>query len=378
MKPMTELSEIFNEDRGNQKHPDTHDETFSQDEVRLANRNAGTLLDTLHHEITPTGLHYLLTHFDVPDLDADTHTLQFLEGFKAPFSLDLSAIEALPQIDMPVTLECAGNGRAGISPRAHSMPWHYEAVGTSIWTGTPLRPLIERAQPERDTIDIVFTGADEGFDKGIRHHFGRSLNVEQIQSLDVMLVHRMNGQPLLPQHGAPFRLIVPGWYGMASVKWLSRIDAINTPYQGFQQVNTYRYRKHKDEAGIPVSSLRVKSLMQPPGIPDWKTRVRYVQPGRVTISGKAWSGNGTAITKLEFDDGSGWNSCAISPPTEKYAWTAWSFDWQATPGDHMLRCRATDANGNVQPEAPPWDASGFGNNAVQQVPVHVSDKITQE
>ncbi|MBX2836003.1 MAG: molybdopterin-dependent oxidoreductase, partial [Gammaproteobacteria bacterium] len=223
------------------------------------------------------------------------------------------------------------------------------------------------------TVELAFIGADRGFDKGVQHAFGRSLTLEQLDELDVLLVHSMNGQPLLPQHGAPLRLIVPGWYGMASVKWLSKIQALEQPYQGFQQVQTYRYRQHKDDEGVPVTAIRVKSLMTPPGIPDWISRSRYVSSGSVTIVGRAWSGNGTAIAKVEFSDGTDWQEATLSKPVGRYAWVKWTIIWDAKPGEYNLTCRATDSLGNVQPVEPVWDAAGFGNNAVQTVQVYVKD-----
>ncbi|MFT4727199.1 MAG: DMSO/TMAO reductase YedYZ molybdopterin-dependent catalytic subunit [Granulosicoccus sp.] len=370
---MTKISDIFEDF---QARPKTQDGVFSEDEVRLANRNSGILLETLRHDVTPIGLHYLLIHFDVPYIDTETHRLEFADGFETPFSLSLDDIRALPQITLPVTLECAGNGRTGLSPRTHSMPWSYEAVGTSEWTGTTLAPLIKRARPSAGTVEISFTGEDKGFDKGVEHAFGRSLTLDQIESLDVMLVHSMNGQPLLPQHGAPLRIIVPGWYGMASVKWLSKIEALDAPYQGYQQVNTYRYREHKNDLGQPVTSIRIKSLMTPPGIPDWITRLRHLRPGPMEITGRAWSGNGAAVVKVEFNDGVDWQEATVSPPTSRYAWAKWSIKWDAKPGSHTLCCRATDSNGDTQPLEPVWDASGFGNNAVQSVSVYVGDANT--
>lgn len=367
---MSTLRDIF---KNFGSRPNTQDGVFSEDEVRLANRNSGILLETLRHDITPTGLHYLLIHFDVPSIDAHSHRLEFGDGFDAPFSIGVDEIKALPQKTLPVTLECAGNGRSSISPRTHSMPWGVEAVGTSEWTGTPLAPLIDQAQPSAGTIDIAFTGADCGFDKGVEHAFGRSLSLAQIASLDVLLVHEMNGQPLLPQHGAPLRIIVPGWYGMASVKWLTTIEALKTPYQGYQQVNTYRYRDNRKDPGQPVTCMRVKSLMTPPGVPDWVTRHRYVKTGSVSITGRAWSGDGVPISSVEFNDGSGWRAATLFAPQGKYDWTRWSIEWEAKPGEHVLSCRATDSNGYTQPLEPRWDASGFGNNTVQRVTVFVEN-----
>ncbi len=365
---MRDLGRIFTE-KTSRASVETDD--FSRDEVRLANRNHGALLETLKRDITPTGAHYLLTHFDTPLLDADTHRLRFHGAFDAPFQLGMDEIRALPQVTLPVTMECAGNGRAGVSPRCCSMPWIYEAVGTSDWTGTPLAPLIEHARPRADVVDFAFTGADRGFDKGQAHAFGRSLTPQQLADLDVLLVWGMNGQPLLPQHGAPLRIIVPGWYGMTSVKWLTDIEALTSRYQGFQQVETYRYKQTAADAGVPITTIRVKSLMVPPGVPDWLTRVRYLDPGPVTITGRAWSGGGTPVTRVEFAVGNDWTPAQLDPAPGPYAWARWQVTWEASPGDHILRCRATDADGDTQPLDAPWDMAGFANNKVHEVPVHV-------
>ncbi len=346
---------------------------FSRSELGLANRNSGALLELLDADITPTGTHYLLTHFDVPLIDADAHMLDFAGAFDTPFRLSMAEIMALPAISRAVTLECAGNGRAGMHPRPVSMPWMHEAVGTSEWTGTQLAPLIARAGPRAGVLDFAFIGADTGFDKGVPHPFGRSLTPQQLAELDVMLVWGMNGAPLLPQHGAPLRLIVPGWYGMASVKWLTRIEALEHFYQGFQQVQTYRFRQHEDDPGEPVTSIQVRSLMKPPGVPDWFTRTRWLRPGPVRLSGRAWSGGGVPIARVEVLLDGQWADATLRPRPDIYAWTSWQIDWAATSGMHVLVCRATDANGNSQPMSPPHNLGGFANTAPQRVQVHVAE-----
>ena len=253
------------------------------------------------------------------------------------------------------------------------MPWAYEAVGTSDWTGTPLAPLIERAVPHSEVIEISFTGADYGYDAGVGHYFGRSLTLNQIKNLEVLLVYDMNGQPLLPQHGAPLRIIVPGWYGMASVKWLKTVEALTEPFLGFQQTQTYRFRQSADDEGQPVTSMRVKSLMVPPGVPDWISRNRCVEPGKITVNGRAWSGAGNKITRVEFGIDGNWEAAEILDQVGKFAWTGWRYQWEAKPGEHILQCRASDESGETQPITPPWDFAGFGNNAVQSVTVFVKD-----
>ncbi|MCH8466312.1 MAG: sulfite oxidase [Roseinatronobacter sp.] len=350
----------------------TADPEFTRAEVALANRNSGALLELLDCDITPTGTHYLLNHFDVPVLRAQDHVLEFDGAFDAPFTLSLADIMAQPQITLPVTLECAGNGRAGMQPRPLSMPWMHEAIGTSEWTGTPLAPLLERAKPRSSVQDFAFLGADYGYDKGVPHYYGRSLTPAQIAQLDVLLVWGMNGAALLPQHGAPLRLVVPGWYGMASVKWLSRITALEARYQGFQQVETYRFRSHDGDEGTPVTQIHVRSLMKPPGVPDWFTRARRVQAGPVALSGRAWSGGGVPIARVEVLLDGEWRAARLSPPVGRYAWTRWEIDWNATPGQHDLACRATDAAGNTQPLNAPYNLGGFANNAVQHLSVEVA------
>lgn len=345
---------------------------FTRDEVGLANHNSGALLELLSCDITPTGTHYLLTHFDTPVITAQTHVLDFKGAFDAPYTLTMSEIMAQPQITRPVTLECAGNGRAGMDPRPLSMPWMYEAIGTSEWTGTPLAPLIDRARPKESVQDFAFTGADFGYDKGVPHYYGRSLTPQELADLDAMLVWGMNGAPLLPQHGAPLRIIAPGWYGMASVKWLTTIEALEHRYTGFQQIETYRFRAHADDPGTPVNRIHVKSLMKPPGVPDWFTRARMLHAGRVTLEGRAWSGGGAPIKKVEVLLDGAWQEATLTGRADTYAWTSWRIDWTATPGVHDLACRATDSEGNVQPLDPSYNIGGFANNVVQRTRVHVA------
>jgi DMSO/TMAO reductase YedYZ molybdopterin-dependent catalytic subunit len=268
-------------------------------------------------------------------------------------------------------MECAGNGRAGISPRTQSQPWHHEAVGTADWTGTPLKDVLERAGFLPDACEVVFYGRDRGFGGGIEHDYGRSLTPEQACSEDVLLVWEMNGAPLLPQHGFPLRLIVPGWYGMASVKWLDRIQVVDRPFDGYQQKGTYVYRQSADEPGVPVTSIQVRSLMVPPGLPDVYTRRRLVEQGRVGLFGRAWSGGGTGIAKVEVLADGQWQEAVLEPEQGQYAWRGWRFDWDATAGEHELMCRATDRNGAIQPNEPKFDYGGFGNNAVQRLQVTV-------
>ncbi len=344
------------------------DGPFHREEVALANRNSGILLETLRHDVTPLGMHYLLNHFDVPFVPDVSDWMVAVSGaVQSPLTIGLDAIKALPQRTLRVTLECAGNGRSNMAPRWPSMPWMEGAVGTSDWTGTPLRYVLERAGLKSEAVHVVFFGRDRGYDQ-IEHNYGRALTPDMALSDDVMLVTAMNGQPLLPQHGYPLRLIVPGWYGMASVKWLDRIEVWDRPFDGPQQVSTYIFKKSKDDPGIPVTQLRVKSLMVPPGMPDWYTRRRLVEAGTVRVHGRAWSGSGVAIAKVEFGCDGRWQTATLDAAmSSRYAWRGWSCLWEALEGEHELMCRATDADGETQPLDMVFDRGGFGNNAAHRV-----------
>ena len=236
------------------------------EELQLAARNHGMPLEGLAYDITPIGMHYLLIHFDIPEADASTWTVEVGGRVRSPLRLSMADIRARPAVTMPVTLECAGNGRARLSPRPLSQPWLNEAVGTAEWTGSPLRPVLEEAGIEDDVVEVVFTGHDRGVQGEIEHDYERSLRLEEAIREEVLLAYAINGQPLPPQHGSPLRLIVPGWYGMTSVKWLRSITAVSEPFEGFQ-MDACRLRQHPDDPGTPVTRMQPRSLVIPPGIP---------------------------------------------------------------------------------------------------------------
>jgi DMSO/TMAO reductase YedYZ molybdopterin-dependent catalytic subunit len=339
-------------------------------ELAQATRNRGMPLEALKDDITSVGLHYLLIHFDIPALDAGTWRLRVGGNVRRQLELTLEEIRARPALTIPVTLECAGNGRARLEPRPMTQPWLNEAVGTASWTGTSLAGVLEDAGIEPGTVEIVFTGADHGIEGGEELDYARSLTFTEAMRSEVLLAYEMNGEPLEPQHGFPVRLLVPGWYGMTSVKWLSRIDAVTEPFRGFHQAIAYHYQRSEDDPGEPVTRIRPRALMTPPGFPDFPERRRYVDGGQVTITGRAWSGT-APIVRVEVGVDGAWEDAKLEEPFGEWAWRGWSFDWDATPGAHVLACRATDADGNTQPTEQPWNHQGMGNNLVQQVPVTV-------
>jgi len=343
---------------------------FTAEEVALAARNRGMPLEALRHELTPPGLHYLLIHFDIPEADESRWKLDIHGLVRRPCSLSISELKALPATTLRVTMECAGNGRGQMSPRYPSVPWLEEGVSTADWTGVPLATLLEKVSVSLDAREIVFHGADRGIDAGVEHHFARSLSRAQAYGGEALVAYAMNGAPLPPQHGAPLRLVVPRWYGMASVKWLRSIEAIDRAFDGPQQARSYRFRRTPGEKGEPCTLMRVNSLMAPPGIPDFYTRRRIVEAGPVPIFGRAWSG-AAPVERVEFGVDGAWSTADVAPGRRAHCWQEWNFLWQAAPGEHELACRASDAAGNTQPLEPPWDLAGFGNNGVQRIHVTV-------
>ncbi|MFJ6795014.1 sulfite oxidase [Streptomyces sp. NPDC091268] len=348
-------------------------EGIGLDELALAARNHGLPLEALRYEVTPPGLHYVLVHYDIPAAEEAAWRLTVGGRVRTPLTLDPAALRALPAVTRRVTMECAGNGRARLSPRPVSQPWLVEAVGTADWTGVPLSTVLAMAGVERDAVEAVFTGADHGVERGVEQDYQRSLPLPVATGEDprVLIAYAMNGLPLPPQHGYPLRLVVPGWYGMAHVKWLRDITLVDTPFTGFQQAVAYRYRQSPDEQGEAVGRIAPRALMIPPGFPDFMSRVRVVRPGPVPLEGRAWSGYG-AVARVEVsgDGGRTWTEAEVAPRARReLAWQAWRCPWTATPGTHVLLARATDTEGRTQPLEQPWNRGGFANNLPQQVTV---------
>jgi DMSO/TMAO reductase YedYZ molybdopterin-dependent catalytic subunit len=181
----------------------------------------------------------------------------------------------------------------------------------------------------------------------------------------------MNDRPLEPQHGAPLRLVMPGWYGMASVKWLRAMTVRTEVFEGPQH-QTYRLVQTEDDPGVPISRIAPRALMRPPGFPDDEL-VRVIGLDPIELAGRAWSGLGR-ITEVDVsvDGGETWHEADLQPGESPFAWVSWRFAWQPTrTGPSELRCRARDESGTAQPDEPDWNLWGFMNNAVQRVPVRV-------
>jgi sulfane dehydrogenase subunit SoxC len=342
-------------------------------ELALATRNHGMPLEALALDRTPAGLHYVLVHYDIPFVDEDIWRLDVAGVVRQPLTLDLAAIRAFPKASHTVTMECAGNGRALYEERAVSQPWLLEAVGTAEWAGTPLRSVLEQAGLADGAKHIAFEGLDRGVEGGDEQSYERGLSLEDALAPDVLLAYEMNGAPLPPQHGHPLRLVVPGWYGMASVKWLSRIEVLDHPFEGYQNLVSYRRRDREDDPGQPLERMQVRSLMVPPGHPSFLPRTRHLEPGPVTLEGRAWSGAGPIVrVEVSIDGGSTWSDATLDAPRAPHVWRRWTFEWGAEIGEHVLATRATDEAGATQPETAEWNLGGYANNAWQRIPIIVA------
>jgi DMSO/TMAO reductase YedYZ molybdopterin-dependent catalytic subunit len=348
------------------------DNRYEEVEVRMSLRNRGIPLEALRYPITPTGLHYLVIHFDIPEVRPNDWKLSIDGLVKNALSLSLDDIKERPRVTLPVTMECAGNGRALLSPRPVSQPWFIEGASTAEWTGTPLRGLLREAGLTDDATELIFTGLDWGVQGGEVQAYQRSLRRDEALRSEVLLAYAMNGDPLPPQHGYPLRLLVPGWYGMTSVKWLARIEAVALPFTGYQMMKSYRYSQSSDDPGEPVTLIKPRALLIPPGIPEFASRTRIVSTGPTILRGRAWAGR-ASVERVEVscDDGATWAEAELEPELSPFAWRGWRFAWNAEPGHYTLRARATSSEGAVQPNEQFWTFQGMGNNVAQPLEVLV-------
>jgi DMSO/TMAO reductase YedYZ molybdopterin-dependent catalytic subunit len=319
--------------------------------------NAETPPAALAKAHTPTASFYVRSNHSEPELSSATHPIAVGGAVKTPFTLELAQLARGPVCSLTVTLECAGNGRTSMAPLPEGEPWGQGALGTAVWKGVPLAKVLARAGLRPDVVEVLIEGADgEG-----RKRFARSLPMSKALHPDTLLALEMNGAPLTRSHGAPVRLIVPGWYGMASVKWVSRIEALTEPFEGHYQRERYIYDMSDGRAPEPVTRMRVKSMITSP---EEGTRVA---PGRVVVQGMAWSGERRVVqVELAVDGGESWRRATLLEAPRPSAWVRWAFTWErAAPGRHTLRARATDEAGETQPEVAAWNRLGYGNNAVQ-------------
>jgi len=289
---------------------------------------------------TPIEDYFVVTHYGIPEVDASTYRLELFGLVDRPISLSLDDLRALPRVERTTVFECGGNSRAML----HGM------VGNTRWAGADLRPLLRDALPAVDAREVHFWGVDSGMEtiRGAEYeqNFARSMTLAEVAEVGPILAYEMNGEPLPVVHGFPVRLIVPGWYGVAQVKWLQRVevsaDRLMTRFMAKDYVTLMGREQNGEVEWIEssVSRLRVKSVI-----------ARVTREENVfTIFGAAWS-DGTPLRSVEVQiDGQEWRAAALETPLDPYTWTFFRLDTTGlTPGEHTLNSRATDTRGRTQP-----------------------------
>jgi len=326
--------------------------------------------DVLGGGVMPSARFYVRNHFQIPLLDPAAWRLTIGGLVERPLSLSLRDLTNLPSRTLVATLECAGNGRALLDPPVAGEQWDVGAVSTAGWTGVPLLEVLDRAGVKAGAHEVVFRGADGGAVDGGSEpvRFERSLGLAHAQHRDILLAYAMNGEPLPVHHGFPLRLVVPSWYAVASVKWLTEIEVIDRAFEGAFQTDRYYFEReeHGQTTREPVSLQRVRALITEPRTDE------EVPRGDLAIRGVAWSG-AAPIARVEVSVGGGvWQEARLIGERRRHSWQWWELLTRVEqPGRLGLRARATDLAGRTQPERPEWNRLGYGNNAIQESLIEV-------
>jgi DMSO/TMAO reductase YedYZ molybdopterin-dependent catalytic subunit len=319
--------------------------------VTATPENSETPLESVRSWVTPNRLFFVRNHFPVPELDLAGWRLRVEGRVARPRGWTWDELTALPERTVFATVECAGNGRSFLSPHVHGVQWGAGAIGHAEWTGVPLRLILEKSGVQPGAVEALFEGLDHGSeaDHPEPMHFARSLPLAKALHPDTLLAYRMNGELLDPVHGFPLRLFVPGWYGVASVKWLWRIEVIDRPFHGYYQSKKYTVQRHAPAGTetVVVGPMAVKSEIIRPH------EGAVLGPGTNRVFGVAWAGEeAVADVAVSTDGGRTWNPADLIGPRAPYSWTMWEYLWEvAEPGAYALLARATSAGGHVQPMA---------------------------
>jgi DMSO/TMAO reductase YedYZ molybdopterin-dependent catalytic subunit len=325
--------------------------------------------------ITPNESFYVRCHFPVPQLTAPEWRLKVEGEVERPFELSYDELSKMELRTIAATLECAGNNRIFLEPKVKGVQWGLGAVGNASWTGVPLSAILDRAKLKANAIEIILEGADEGeVDKSPtpagKISFCRSLPMNKARA-DVLLAYQMNGEKLSATHGFPLRAIVPGWYAMASVKWLRRIIVTNKRFNGFYQSLDYSYW---DRSGplptlAPLTEQQTKAEIARP-----ENGETVASNSTYRVHGAAWTGTGE-ISRVEVsvDAGKTWNAAKLLGESVKNAWRLWEYDWRtpANAGRHVIIARASDSRGTTQPTDRSADRGTYMINHLLPVEVDI-------
>lgn len=336
--------------------------------------NLETPFGALDGFITRNEDFFVRCHFPIPEIRRDLWRLKIGGHVQRPLEFQWDELRSMPETSVTATVECAGNGRVFLSPKVDGAQWERGAVGNAVWTGVRLAEVLQRAGLTPSAREVILIGGDCGEIESAprpagKIHFARSLPVAKASD-DVVLAWQMNGHELTPAHGFPLRAIVPGWYGMASVKWLSEITVSAEPFHGYYQSVDYAtwQRQTGEPSLVPITELQVKAQIARPG-PAGRVPVGQ----SCVVRGAAWSSD-AQITRVEIsvDGGTTWHDARLDEQTERHAWRWWSFTWRPDRrGRVTLVVRATDAKGRTQPTRRDPDRGGYMVNEVLGLDVYV-------
>ena len=317
--------------------------------VTVSPENSETPLESIQGWVTPNRLFFVRNHFEMPAVEPASWRLRVEGCVERPVEWTWEQLLALPHRSVFATVECAGNGRSFLQQKAAGVQWGAGAVGHAEWTGVPLSRVLEESGLSSDAVEVLFEGSDRGSetDHPEPMHFARSLPLAKALDRDTLLVTRMNGELLSASHGFPLRLFVPGWYGVASVKWLRRIEVLNRSFHGYYQSVKYTVRRSSPNGleSVVVGPMAVKSELIRPA------EGAELGIGTNRLFGVAWAGE-EAVDRVEVstDGGETWNPAELLGTRSAYCWTPWEYLWEvAEPGEYTLLTRAVSEGGRVQP-----------------------------
>ena len=329
--------------------------------VPYGGANFGMPLDLIElgaDRTVPNDRFFVRSNGPVPVLDPNTWRLDVSGTTERRFTLSLDDLRRLGSSRIEAFLECAGNGRTRYDPIPPGTPWRNDAVGNAVWEGVPLSRVLDLASVKPGTVDIVSQGADFP-------EMRRGLTLSIARDPEVLVAWGMNSEPLPVAHGGPVRLLVPGWAGIASTKWLVGIEAIDRAFDGFWNADNYVIWDERGDPLRPVTEMPPKSVIVTPA------EGQSVSSGPIVVAGWAWSGFGSIqAVDVSNDAGQSWRTADLLPG-ERRGWRRWEMTWIATPGEHRLRARATDERRLSQPAVAPWNAKGYLMNAIQEIAVSV-------
>lgn len=329
-------------------------------------------LEGFHEWITPVDRFFVRCHTFLPDrVNLSDWRLKLDGVVNQPLTLSMDDIKKLPRVELVGVLECAGNGRSFYQPRVPGTQWAFGSVGNARWAGVRFRDVLQKAGLKDSAKEILLNGSDTPL--GTMPKFQRTIPVKKALDPDTLLAYDMNGAALPHEHGFPLRVIAAGWAGDSWVKWLQSIEVLDHDFEGFWMKTAYRHPPNSVAPGtavdpaqmVPVTDLNVKSVIATPK--------DFAKPGRVRISGTAWS-NSSPVAKVDVsvDGGTTWKPARLGKDKSQYGWRLFEYDWTATEGKHTLLARATNAAGQAQPLTQEWNPSGYLWSVAQPITVEVT------